>query len=55
MKKLFIIQKLVMAESIDEALRIERKTAPLSVFIDDEFKKIHLTDKNLYHAHPKKK
>jgi hypothetical protein len=42
MKKIFIIQKLVMAETIQEAIKIEKKYPPTSVFIDDDWKKTHL-------------
>ena len=42
MKKLFIVQKFVLAESAEKAIKIEKSFAPTSVFMDDDFKKTHL-------------
>lgn len=39
LKKLFIIKKFVMASSIAEAMRLDRKTKPQEVWIDDDWKK----------------
>lgn len=41
MKKLFVIQKYVVASSIQEALKIERKVRPDEVWLDEDFKKAH--------------
>lgn len=41
MKKLFIIQKYVVASSIHEALKIEKNTKPDEVWLDDDWKKAH--------------
>ncbi len=41
MKKLFIIQKYVVASSIQEALRVEKRTRPDECWLDDDWKKAH--------------
>ena len=43
MRKLFVVSKLVMASSIEEALKLERKTPPTAVYLDDDWKKNNLT------------
>lgn len=46
MKKLFIVQKFVLAESAEKAIKIEKNFAPTSiVFMDEDFKKTHMTIK----------
>ena len=49
MKKLFIIQKYVVASSIKEALKIEKNTKPDECWLDDEWKRAHkpIADKQL--------
>lgn len=49
MKKLFIVQKYIVASSIQEALKIERQTRPDECWLDDDWKKAHkpVTDKQL--------
>jgi hypothetical protein len=39
MKKLFVIQKYVVASSIVEALKLERKIKPDECWLDEDFKK----------------
>lgn len=39
MKKLFVIQKYVVASSIAEALKIEKNTKPDEVWLDDDWKR----------------
>lgn len=41
MKKLFIIQKFIVASSINEALKIEKNTRPDECWLDDDWKKAH--------------
>lgn len=54
MKKLFIVQKYVMAETLEEALQIEKKIKPNDIFLDADFKKIHFSDKEFIKEHSKK-
>ncbi len=39
MKKLFIIQKYIVASSIQEALKIEKRSKPDECWLDDDWKK----------------
>lgn len=39
MKKLFVIQKYIIASSITEALKIEKDTKPDECWLDDDWKK----------------
>lgn len=41
MKKLFIIQKYIVATSIKEALKIEKHTKPEEIWLDEDWKKAH--------------
>lgn len=41
MKKLFVIQKYVVANTISEALKIEKHTRPDECWLDDDWKKAH--------------
>lgn len=41
MKKLFVVEKLVMASNVQEALRLERTTPPTSIYMDVDFRKTH--------------
>lgn len=54
MKKLFVVQKYVMAESVEEALKLEKKIKPTDVFLDVDFKKIHFAEKDFIQEHSKK-
>lgn len=44
MKKLYIIQKYVVARSIQEALRIEGKQLADEIWLDEDWKKAHKPD-----------
>jgi len=39
MKKLFVIQKYILASSITEALKIENKVKPDEIWLDDDWKR----------------
>lgn len=39
MKRLYVVQKYIMAESIKDALRIEAKYRPSECYIEGEFRK----------------
>lgn len=54
MKKLFIVQKYVMAESAAEALKIENTIKPTDIFLDLDFKKNNFTTKDFIEEHSKK-
>ncbi len=41
MKKLFVIQKFIVASSILEALKIEKKVKPDECWLDEDWKKAH--------------
>ncbi len=41
MKKLYVIQKFVVASSIKEALKIEKNFKVDEIFLDDDWKKAH--------------
>ncbi len=39
MKKLFVIRKYIFAKSAADAIKLERRTPPDDVYVDDEWKK----------------
>ena len=39
MKKLFVVRKYIMAESVAQALSLERKKPAEEIFVDDDWKK----------------
>lgn len=41
MKKLYIIQKYIVATSITEALKIEKEVKPEEIWLDEDWKKAH--------------
>lgn len=41
MKKLFVVQKYIVARTISEALKIEKHTKPDECWLDDDWKKAH--------------
>lgn len=41
MKKLYIVQKYIVASSIQECLKIERHTKPEECWLDEDWKKAH--------------
>lgn len=41
MKKLFIIQKYIVARSIQEAIKLEKNIKPDECWLDDDWKKAH--------------
>lgn len=41
-KKLYIIEKVLWAKSIPDALRQEKKTAPNNIYVDNEWRKNNL-------------
>lgn len=43
-----------MAEDVEEALRIEKKIKPTDIFLDQDFKKIHFSDKEFIKEHSKR-
>lgn len=45
--KLFIVRKYIMAVSASDAIKKDRLTPPDDVWIDDEWKKNNLLDKDL--------
>lgn len=44
-KKLFVIKKFVMAEDIDEALRLEKRVKPEEAWVEDSFRERILEEK----------
>lgn len=40
-KKLFVIRKYIYARDVSEAIRIDSKTKPDEVWVDEEWKKIN--------------
>lgn len=48
MKYLFTVTKLVMAESIEEALKAEKEIKPLAIYLDDDWKKNNLTNSDFF-------
>lgn len=59
MKKLYVIQKYVVASSISEALRIEKKSVVDEIWLDNDFKNNNkpqlLSKKNIGFIHKKNK
>ncbi len=43
-KQLFVIRKYVMASDINEALRLDAKTRPQEVWVDEDWRKNHAED-----------
>lgn len=41
MKKLFVIQKYIVARSIHEAYKLEKNTRPDEIWLDDDWNKAH--------------
>jgi hypothetical protein len=41
MKKLYVIQKYIVASSIVEALKLEKHTRPEEIWLDEDWKKAH--------------
>jgi hypothetical protein len=44
MRKIFIVQKIVAAQSIEQAMRIERHAPVSEIFLDAEFRKTSLPE-----------
>ncbi len=42
MKKLYIIQKYVIASSVVEAVKLEKNNPPDDVYLDNDWKKSHI-------------
>lgn len=55
MKKLFILRKYIYAESVEEALKIEKKVKPDEIFLDGDWKEYNINKQDGLGFNVKKK